>query len=406
MYALRARRAFDGERFLDGGATVLVDGSRIAGVESFGHAVPHDCEVTTYDGTLLPGLFDVHVHLFTDSGPLALDRVAGYSDEEIDQVVTEALARSLAAGVTTVRDLGDRRYNVVARRDAQRAHDVREPRILASGPPITVPEGHLHYCGGEVEGAHAIRAAIADRVEHGVDVVKVMASGGMATLATDVTAPQFSRKDLQLLVDEAHAAGLPVTAHAHAASAVDLAVEVGVDGIEHATYLVRAGDGAESQATDEQLAALAAGGAPVCPTLGGLTVENFKSAPPPVQQRLRQFGRTPELIVEQRLSLLSRMVQAGVRLVSGTDAGILSTKAHGRGAEAVVELAPVTGNAMALATATSVAAEMCGLGATAGRLRPGLEADLLAVRGDIEQDVRALRDVEQVVLRGDLVPAG
>jgi imidazolonepropionase-like amidohydrolase len=406
MYAVRARRVFDGERFLEGGATVLVDGSTIAGVEPFGHEVPHDCDVTTYDGTVLPGLIDVHVHLFTDSGPQALDRVAGYTDEEIDEVVTAALARSLAAGVTTVRDLGDRRYNVVARRDAQRRDDVREPRILASGPPVTIPDGHLHYCGGEVSGAEAIRAAVAERVEHGVDVVKVMASGGMATMNTDVTLPQFSREDLQLLVDEAHAAGLPVTAHAHAASAIDLAVAVGVDGIEHATYLVRMGDGAESQATDEQLEALAAHGAPVCPTLGGLTVENFRSAPPAVQERLRQFGQTPELIVEQRLALLSRMLEAGVRLVSGTDAGILPTKAHGRNAEAVVELAPVTGNATALATATSVAAEVCGLEACAGRLRPGFDADLLAVRGDVEQDVRALRDVEQVVLRGERTVAG
>src|SRR6478735_1560014 len=113
MYAVRARHAFDGEQFLDGGATVLVDGGVIAGVESHGYPVPADCPVSTYDGTLLPGLVDMHTHLVTDSGPMALDRVAAYTESEIDDVVTEAGRRQLAAGVTTVRDLGDRDFCVV-----------------------------------------------------------------------------------------------------------------------------------------------------------------------------------------------------------------------------------------------------------------------------------------------------
>ncbi|NUS52579.1 MAG: amidohydrolase family protein, partial [Nocardioidaceae bacterium] len=376
---MRSARAFDGARFLDSGATVLVEGRSIVGVEPFGYAVPAGCSVTTYDGTLLPGLVDAHVHLCTDSGDMALDRVAGYSGAELDAVVTEALARHLASGVTTVRDLGDRRYHVVSRRDAQ--HDRSEPRIVAAGPPVTVPDGHLHYCGGAVTGPEEIRAAVRERVDRRVDVVKVMASGGMTTMGTDVAAPQFSLDDLRLLVDEAHAAGLPVAAHAHAAVAIDLAVEVGVDSIEHASYVVRsASGGAGTAATDAQLEALGASGIAVCPTFGGFTVESFARFPEPMLARLREFGRTPEAIVEERMLLTRRMAEAGVRFVSGTDAGISPHKAHGRFAEAVIELGSVTGSAAALATATGVAADVCGLSGVTGRLAAGHDADLLAVR--------------------------
>ena len=143
VYAVRAGACFDGERFVAGGATVLVDRGRILGVEAAAYDVPADCPLHDHgDATVLPGLIDTHVHLVADSGPMALDRVAGYSDEEIEAVVTEALRRHLAAGVTMVRDLGDRNFNVVDRRDAQRARDDGLPWIVASGPPITTPRGH------------------------------------------------------------------------------------------------------------------------------------------------------------------------------------------------------------------------------------------------------------------------
>ena len=149
------------------------------------------------------------------------------------------------------------------------------------------------YLGGEVSGADEIVAAVRERVERRVDVVKVMASGGMNTAGTDVFAPQFSIDNLRLLVEQAHAAGLPVTAHAHAALAVDQAVAVGVQGIEHASYLVRSTDGSgalqlagftDIYATGEQLAFLADSGIAVCPTLGGFTAATFVNVPPQMKQ--------------------------------------------------------------------------------------------------------------------------
>ena len=411
MYAVRAPTCFDGSRFLPGGATVLVAGGRVAGVEPFGCDLPEDCELAAYDGTLLSGLVDSHVHLVTDSGPDALGRVAGYSAAEIDDVVTEALRRHLAAGVTTVRDLGDRDFTVVERRDRQAAGRSPgrppEPHIVASGPPVTVPGGHCHFLGGVAEGVDQLRAAVRDRVDRGVDVVKVMASGGMNTPGSDVTAPQYATDELRVLVDEAHAAGLPVAAHAHAAAAVEQAVELRVESIEHASYLTRSGALADapgvvalmaSRADDEQLERLASSGIAVCPTLGGFSVAALAKAPPPMLARMRELGVTPESLHEARLGLVARMAAAGVRLVSGTDAGIMPGKAHGAYAEAVLELAAVEPTAAALAAATSGAAEVCGR--RTGRLQTGWDADLLVVGGDLTQDLTALRRPVAVVLAG------
>ncbi len=412
MYAVRAGACFDGERFVAGGATVLVDGGRILGVEPAAYDLPSDCPVRDYDAaTVLPGLIDTHVHLVTDSAPMALDRVAGYSGEEIEAVVTEALRRHLAAGVTTVRDLGDRNFNVVDRRDAQRARDDGLPWIVASGPPVTTPGGHCCYLGGEAAGAAQLQAAVRERVERRVDVVKVMASGGINTPDTDIYAPQFAIDDLRLLVDAAHGAGLAVTAHAHAALAIDQAIAVGTDGLEHAGFLARSANPAapglaalrDMTASDAQLHALAESGMAVCPTLGGFTVEALRRAPQALKQRLDEAGVTPEELIEKRQSLVQRMYQAGVRLVGGADAGIGPNKAHGLYAESVVELAAATGVVDSLAASTSTAAQVCGLGGRKGRLASGYDADLVVVAGDLARDVIGLREVRQVVLRGQLV---
>ncbi len=401
MLAIRAPRLFDGERFTSGGATVLTDAGRIRAVEAGYPDVGPDWQVIEFDdATVLPGLIDTHVHLAADSGFGALDRIAGFTDDEMDAVITDGLRRHLANGVTTVRDLGDRRFGVLDRRDRQRAGHVTEPEptILAAGPPLTSPGGHCDYMGGEVRGVPAITAAVNERIGRGVDAVKIMGSGGMNTVGTDVLRPQFSLEELTAAVDLAHAAGLPVSVHAHALAAVEQALDIRAECIEHCSCLTEKGP----LLTDELLERLASSGVFVGAALGmppsSMTIEY---APPNMRALMEKTGMTPEMVTELRLRSMGRMHRAGVRLVTGSDAGIAPFLAHGllRGsAESMVTFGAST--AQAVAASTSVAAQACGIADRKGLLRKGFDADVIVVGGDLQANIGALGDVQAVVLGG------
>src|SRR6478609_3774041 len=196
-WALRAGRAFDGARFLPDGATVVIEGDRVVGVEAAAFCPPDGVPVTDVDGTLLPGLVDCHVHLVASG---AFPGTPG----SLEWAGTAAPA---AVGVTTVRDLGDAGYRALE----HRGREVEGlPRVVAAGPPITIPLGHCWFLGGDVDpdDPGALDRAVAERVERGVDLVKVMASGGFLTPGSDQLGAQFDVAPLRDLVGVAHEAGL------------------------------------------------------------------------------------------------------------------------------------------------------------------------------------------------------
>ena len=386
MHAYRADLAFDGERSLPGGALVLVEDGRIVGVESASAAVPDDCPVTSLPGTtLLPGLIDAHVHLCADDGPRALDQLPELSDAAVDAIVVRAGAAQLAAGVTAVRDLGDLNWAVV-----DRHRDSAGPTVVAAGPPLTSTGGHCWSMGGEVAGVEQVRRAVRERYDRGADVVKLMASGGAMTMTTDVLACQFSAEEVRAACEEAHRWGLPITAHAHAVAAVEQAVAAGVDGIEHCTCLTAAGIALPPGLAER----IAAAGIAVCPTLGRAP---GAQPPPQVRALMERIGMSwPSLLATVRA-----LYAAGVTLISGSDGGISPGKPHGVLPDAIADLVECgVPPAAALASATSGAAAACRIGDRTGRLRPGLDADLLLVQGDPLLDPAALREVRLVVSRG------
>jgi imidazolonepropionase-like amidohydrolase len=244
--------------------------------------------------------------------------------------------------------------------------------------------------GGEVAGVDAVRRAVRERVERGADVVKVMASGGVMTSGTDLMACQFSPEEMRAVVDEAHRAGLPVTAHAHGLPAVLQSVDAGVDGIEHCSCLTSSGP----LLPTDLAVRLALAGTYVCPTLGGTPgVE----PPPFVLARLKAAG----VDLEQHRAHAADMHRAGITLVAGTDAGISPAKRHGIVPMAVVDLVSCGMPAsQALAAATGLAARACGLEGRTGRLAVGLDADLLMVGADPLADVTVLLHPRAVVSRG------
>ena len=385
MFGVRAGSAFDGERVVPGGALVLFDGGRIVGVEPGAAPAPEGCEVLEAPGgTVLPGLVDAHVHLCADGTDGSLDRIEEPDEDGMAAVIGEGLRRHLAAGVTTVRDLGDRRFAVLDWRSSARSGGGVYPAVVAAGPPITSVGGHCASMGGEAAGEDQLRRAVRERAERAVDVVKVMASGGFATAGTQVMLCQFILKELRVVVGGAHAAGLPVTAHAHGLPAVHMAMAAGVDGIEHCSFLT---DKGVSQSA-EDLARLADAGTAVCPTLG------FAGVPPLTPNAaalLDKLGMTIEQVMEMRKRQVGRMHAAGVRVVSGSDGGIAAAKPHGLLPVSVAFLVEGgVSTVAALASATSLAAAACGLGDRKGWLRAGYDADLLVVDGDPVADIGAL----------------
>jgi len=173
-WAVRSPQAFDGERFLPDGATVLVEGDRVVGVESAAFRPPDDVPVSEVDGTLLPGLVDCHVHLVASGAfpgtPGSLEWAGTAESAAVDEVVTDSLRAQVAAGVTSVRDLGDASYRVLEHRGREAE---RLPRVVAAGPPITIPLGHCWFLGGDVDPDEpgALDRAVAERAERGVDLV-------------------------------------------------------------------------------------------------------------------------------------------------------------------------------------------------------------------------------------------
>jgi imidazolonepropionase-like amidohydrolase len=307
------------------------------------------------------------------------------ADDDAALVLRMRLAarRALAAGVTTVRDLGDRGYLGVALRDWFRAGAEAGPEILAAGPPITVSGGHCHFMGGVADGELEVRRGVRARVERGVDVLKVMATGGEMTPGTDPLAAQYTVAELTAAAEEAHRLGRTITAHAHGVAGIAAAVEAGVDGLEHCLFRTPGGVHAEQALIDR----IAERQIAVCPTLGTLP---GAAVPPRIA-----------LVLEAFWPVLERMRRAGVRLVAGTDAGIGPGKPHDVLPDGIRALAEAgLGNAEALKAATSVAAEACGVGDRKGTLAAGKDADILAVAGNPLADLRALRDVRAVFRAG------
>jgi len=376
MFALRADRLFDGNDMVEN-PIVTIDGSKVVSV---GRAAPTDVGVDDLgDVTLMPGLIDCHQHLcFDGSGPLD-EQVATVSDDELADRVRANARRALRAGITTIRDLGDRDFVTLAVRG-----EPGVPTILASGPPLTARGGHCWFLGGECDDGDALADAIHERKRRGCDVVKVMVTGGALTPTFPMWASQFTAEEMTRAVATAHSVGLPVAAHCHGIEGTAMAIAAGVDTIEHCTFFTPAG---RSEPDEALMDTIVAAGITVSATLGRLPNH---VGPPVIEANLAT-------VVDAVGAIRSR----GGRIVVGTDAGISLGKPHDVLPFAADELAHigVTGVEL-LTTLTSTAAHACGVGDRKGQLTPGFDADIIAIAGDPAQQAEALQAIRAVWHRG------
>jgi imidazolonepropionase-like amidohydrolase len=374
--------------------------TEIGPVEAISSRYPEYVERLVFQGcTILPGLIDTHVHLTFSAGPVPYRELQSDSDADMLLRASANARAALQAGITTIRDLGSRGRVILQLRKAIAAGITPGPRILASGRPITCPGGHLHFLGGVAQGVEEVTRLASELVDEGVDIIKVIATGGNMTSGSDPLRPQFSGEEIRAVVKVADAAGLPVTVHARGVEGMRLSVEAGVRGVEHARMEVAPGEWRFDEDLAREMARRGVTAAPTlaasfralqCQAAGGNVGVRAGAIPIPVRQRNARMLR-----------------ESGVAVVTGTDAGASLARFE----EAInVELELLVGAGWApleaIEAATLGAARAIGREETVGSIQAGKLADFVVVRGDPATSISDVRQVERVFLEGRLVVGG
>jgi imidazolonepropionase-like amidohydrolase len=354
------------------------------------------------DVTVLPGLIDTHVHLTFSAGPDHEAVRRAVSSESDACLALRALRNAwshLRGGVTTMRDTGGRGFVVPELRNAVRAGLVRGPRILACGPALTTPRGHLNYLGGVADGAAALRAAARRVLEQGADFIKVCASGGIMTAESDPMEAQYTETALRGAVEEAEERGTLVAAHVLSSEALGRCIRAGVRSIEHCLWQERPG---EFRFQPQWAAQMRERGIVAGLTFAGISQARYQvevlGEPPPADLGVWQER------LSRRFDAEREMIAAGVPYVLHSDAGVRETlfgefwRVVGAG-RFELELTPD----QAIHAVTGAAARLLGLEDEVGEVRPGLRADILVTAGNPAERVEDLRNPLLVILGGEVV---
>lgn len=368
-----------------------------------GAEAPADAQHTP-EGTLVPGFVEAHGHLsfgYAHDHETVRTRAEHAQPEALRVDIRRHAQEALRGGVTTLRDCGDRDFTSLAVRDEIARGDIPGPRVLASGPPVTTPGGHLNWCGGAVAEGSDVGAAVDRLHAEGADHVKVLASGGGMTAESDPHRPQFSKAQLDLLVARAAAHGMRVAAHAHSSDAIALCVEAGVHTLEHCSW--KGPDGSIDLRLDV-VDEIARRGISVVITMAGIHRALLPGWPHAAETRDALVGSaTGELYGD--FGWARTMLERGCDLVVASDAGVRFTPFTGFPDSIRCGIAALDISALrAIDMATAAAARAVGLPGEAGTIAPGRTADLVLLGGLLTPETRELPALAGVWSRGAAVP--
>ncbi len=376
---------------------ILIENGVIKSVAaSAGVQVPAGAKVVDLsNATVLPGLVDAHTHLTFDVGDLGLKGLT--ISPEREALIGAANARiTLLAGFTTVRNVGAGAFTDVALRDAINDGHVPGPRMLVSGPPLSITGGHADnnllpweshsYADGVADGVEAVQKKVREDIKYGADVIKFMATGGVMSKGDNPQASQYTLEEMKVIVNEAHRLGRKVAAHAHGVQGILWATEAGVDSIEHGTYI-----------NDEAIALMKQHGTYLVPTVY-LTEW--------LPQNADRIGVPPYVRAKMDvvLPLLRQNIQhafaSGVKVAFGTDAAVYPHGLNGHEFESYVHLGMTP--LQSIQTSTVGAPDLLGWSDKIGSIEAGKYGDLIAVTGDPLKDITELQRVKFVMKGGEV----
>lgn len=377
--------------------TIQIEDGKIVSESAAGEAkIPPDAvRIELPSATVLPGLIDAHTHLTMDP-KFGYERLAISLPREALIGAKNARA-TLLAGFTTVRNVGASEFSDVALRDAINAGDVPGPRMLVSGPALSITGGHcdnnmlpFEYHAtedGVADGIAAVQHKVRENIKYGSDLIKVCATGGVLSLGDNPQHSQYTLEEMKAIVADAHRLGRKVAAHAHGTEGIRWAAEAGVDSIEHGSYIDDAG-----------IAAMKEHGTYLVPTLylGDWMIENagLTRLPPPL------LAKAQEVIPAARKNI-AHAFASGVKVAFGTDAAVYphGLNAHEFAVMVKLGLTPL----QAIQAATTNAADLLAWNGKVGTLDPGAWGDIIAVDGDPLKDVTVLERVKFVMKGGEIV---
>jgi imidazolonepropionase-like amidohydrolase len=407
-YAIQAGRLIvDAAQPARGNSTVIVDNGRITRIDSGFTATPGTIVVDERSRTVMPGMTDVHVHLMQNSGePWYVGFTQKYSNAySVTLGLTHALEMA-RAGFTTVRDLGADTSSVIAVRDALAEGRFPGPRLKVSGAPLSIVGGHADAATGlppelasAVNEAH-LNPSVCTGVEEcqkvvrqlaaaGVDVIKIMATGGVLDPGARGLEQHFTDAEMKGIVDMAHASGLKVAAHAHGTRGILGATLAGVDSIEHGTFIDQAGANAmKARGTYYSATLMAFSGVQGLIGTGKLPPESEAKA----KLTFAVWGKG-----------LNLAYRTGVKIALGTDSAVAPHSQANKEVELMVTKGGMSPRD-ALIAATKGGPDLMGLSNETGTLEPGKSADLIAVAGDPLVDPTAVQHIDYVMVEGRPIP--